>query len=117
MEKILYSSLTAIIAAIFIFIFLMALRIKLFSSICSSLFVSNIVLFFFYYNDILVENHDDLTDGFIYVMMYTVFCCIIYFIYLIYIFVKKSSGRCVCTSCRHPSFEEIKRGDSGNFNW
>ena len=107
-EKIYYSFLVAVLIAAVVGVFLIIVGIKVKNILLPVVFVTDLILFFFYKNEIL--NYSTSNDIFYIFLYYTVsilFCLI----YSIYLFISNRTGRCVCKRCREPDYEEIKDGN------
>ena len=104
MEKLIITSVIAVVVATFTSLFLISFGVKLLSSICSGLIVSDIILFIVFTPDIINGTN---SDEIFYIIIYIILCIILYIPWIIYLFVSNTSERCICRCCRKFDYSEL----------
>jgi len=105
MDKLIYSTSCSLLTSSFLIVFLIAIGVKIRNLPIPFVLTSDVVLFMFYKNEII--NNSESYELF-YIYLYYAVSFIFSICYISYIFIRKSSSRCICNRCRDPTYEEIK---------
>lgn len=104
MQKILFTFLISLTSGSFLSIALIALSIRVFSSLFFGFFLSDIIMISMYSYDIVTNsNNDDL----FYVFFYIISTIGILIASGMYILIRNNSDRCICKCCIRNKYEEI----------
>ena len=109
MDKIIYSTFLSFLISSFLLVFLIVIGVKIRNLPVPFILTSDLILFIFYKND-MINNCN--TDEIFYIYLYYFISFNFSIFYMSYIFIRKSSGRCICSKCRDPTYEEIKNDTS-----
>ena len=104
MQKLILTFIIAVCAGIFSSIGLIAVNIRVVSSLFIAVVISDIIVLGMYANEIIVNSSD---PDLLYVLGYIIITVMIGLIISFYVLIRNNSDRCICKCCYRSHYDEI----------